>query len=241
MNFNKGCLIKLMIIFFLIVFIISSTILGFSFIISIINSSAYVTPRSFSPFGGYDPGGPGFVDPSSCPLVGGVITLGSYDPTHENDRAGGHGSSYYWNEVYGGNCYHIPQESGCLYNGDSNRCSGSPVCPNYGFAADVFGGPAGTGVYLPLINGQSALWNCRYAWTTSAGSTIICESTDGNPNVRLTMTHLNTAASYPQNAPSGTRISSLFDQGNNTHMHFEAQVPVGTWVRPERYFCGGGP
>jgi hypothetical protein len=244
-NFGKGLesLILREAMFFVVLFLIAIVIIGvvviaLQFVIVIINKNAYLTPNMKN-VSYYDNGGPGFSNPTSCPLQGGQVSLGSYDPSNENNRSGGHGSSYYWTQVYTGNCYHIPQRATeCAQDPDGNRCSGGSTCPYYGFAADIFGGGPGTPVYLPLVDGESVNWTCKYLWTTSAGSTVDCTTTSGAHPVSLTMTHVNIPSSYPTDAPSGTRVTSLYDQGGNTHMHLEAQVD-GSWVPPEKYFCGG--
>ncbi len=205
--------------------------------VKIINNSAYVTPQ-FKGLNFFDPGG-GFADPSSCPINGGHVLLGSYNPNHENDSAGGHGSTYYWKVVYSGGCYTIPQESSCINDPDGNRCSGSDACPYYGFAADIVGGAAGAPVILPLVNGVSMKWNCRhqsFGGLWQPGTSVDCDTTDGSVHLTLTHTVLNSNSSG-SNMPSGTIVATLVDQGGNTHLHMEARVG-GSWVRPENYFCG---
>ncbi len=226
-----------------------ATAIFFGFILMaviVINSSGFVTPVSrfgfgFGGGGVFDPGG-GFADPSSCPIPGGVISLGSYNPTQEHNRSGGHGSSYYWEDVYGGSCYSIPQGSGCRTSTppDGNRCNqpgGGASCSEYGFAADVFS--SDTRVVLPQVNGVSVNWSCRYGFANgSVGNTIYCDTTSGTTSVHLVLTHVMVPSSYATDAISGTVVTALFDQGNNTHLHLEAQID-GVWVRPENYFCGG--
>jgi hypothetical protein len=220
--------LTILVFFIIAVFWIMVFGLSLQFILVIINKGAYVTPDMiYSVLGGG--GGAGFTNPSSCPLTGGVITLGSYDSGHEFDSLSGHGSQYYWNNVYCGTHYPIPQESGCT----------SPAsCRFYGAAMDVAGGGAGTPVYLPQVNGQSVNWSCHFVWTTSGGSTINCDTQGGSTSVTMVLTHVNKPSSFPTNAPSGTQITTLFDQGGNTHLHMEVQIN-GVWDKPEKYFCGG--
>jgi hypothetical protein len=208
-------------------------------ILFFISTGGYVTPQAPAAF--FDPGG-GFADPSGCPLSGGVVSLGSYDPTNEHNRSGGHGSDYYWTSVYGGNCYHIPQASGCFASNppDSSRCNQpgiTPTCSEYGYAADIFS--SDTRVILPLVDGQSRDWSCTYGFANgSVGDTVYCNTTSGSPSVHLVLTHVIASPGFSASGPSGTVITGLFDQGGNTHLHLEAQVD-GVWARPENYFCGG--
>jgi len=210
-------------------------------VIFIINASGFVTPRAASLMCSFDPGG-GFADPTSCPLIGGTMTCSSYYPSMENGPGCSHGTVYYFSpSVYSGNCYTIPQGTGCGHPipDNGNRCSSvGGACSEYGYAADFAGGPGGTPVYLPLVNGQPATdWSCHYVWHTSGGDRVDCD-TSAEGGVHLQLTHVQREANSDNSGmSSGTQVATLYVQAG-AHLHLEVQI-AGVWVRPENYFCGG--
>ncbi len=228
----KGVSVTTAVAFFLAAIILPAVV---AIIIFFINTGGYVTPQA--PVSFFDPGG-GFADPTSCPILGGYVTWGSYDPTNENSgSAGGHGSNSYWSGLAACS-YALPQSTGCMgpNSNPANICYGAGnQCTEYGYAADIHA-VSGTPVYLPLVDGQPANWSCHRAFQNpgGAGFTIYCDTSDGN--VHLVLTHVNDASPLT-NVPSGTQVSTI-DWDANPHLHMEAQVG-GVWVRPENYFCGG--
>lgn len=208
--------------------------------IFIINASGFVTPRASSLMGNFDPGG-GFADPTSCPVQGGTVTCVSYNPSYEGGPQCSHGTVYYFSPaVYSGNCYSIPQGTGCGHPipDNNSRCSGvGGPCSEYGFAADIGNAPGGTPVYLPLIDGQPANdWSCHYVWHTSGGDRVDCDTSAGG-GVHLQLTHVQREANSDNSGmASGTQVATIYVQPG-AHLHLEARI-ADVWVRPENYFCG---
>ena len=177
---------------------------------------------------------------SSCPILGGGISTGTYNGTNET----GHGSNSYWGGPAGSSCYAIPGFSGCRSPSDTvdpdknNFCRGKPqACSHYGYATDS-PAPGGTPVFLPSIFGETLNWtfkrrvtiyNTRWGWgyLFTAGK------------YELYLGHLN-QTTPPSTAPSGTVIGTLYPGLSNPHVHIELQIN-GQWVRPD-FLCGGpGP
>jgi hypothetical protein len=238
-----------------------------AFVLLVINSSAYIVPYtrdnitinitppagnpppgeigrplpnpypSFVPGGGGGPPGGGSCA-SGCPIIGGVITNGSYNP----DTESGHGSNGYWQWFTNACSFSLPQSVGCRApNNIFNICRlppySYPACSYYGYAIDVFAPIRSyeAPVFLPLLNGQFATWtSCGGFTNPSAGVTAYYCA----PGARLVLTHLN--SNYLTGSfASGTQVATLFNQGGNTHLHIEFQLN-SVWRRPEEFFCGGG-
>jgi hypothetical protein len=249
-----------------------------AFVLLIINSSAYVVPYTRdnitinitppagnpppgelgeplpNPYPSFVPGGGGGFPPgggscaSGCPIIGGIITNGSYNPDTEH----GHGSNRYWSFMNPSNPCHwdygaqplasLPQSAGC-YAPDQpsqNYCyldHTIPKCSYYGYAIDVFAPIRGyeAPVFLPLVDGRFATWtSCGGFTNPSAGVTAYYCA----PGARIILTHLN--SNYLRGSfASGTQIGTLFNQGGNTHLHIEFQLN-SVYRRPEEFFCGGG-
>ncbi|MEK7112396.1 MAG: hypothetical protein AAB875_03640 [Patescibacteria group bacterium] len=183
---------------------------------------------------------------SSCPVLGGVITTGSYNGTSEI----GHGSNPYWSGPAGTDCgYDIPAFSGCNSPTSSvdpdgnNVCKGiARACSYYGFAADVHRSGAGDVVQLPSIFGKSINWTFQRRVTiadTAWGWGYIFTGSDGGSSYSLYLGHLN-QTTPPQTAPSGSVVGTLYPNITPPHVHIELQIN-GQWVRPD-FLCGGpGP
>jgi hypothetical protein len=182
---------------------------------------------------------------SSCPILGGSITTGSYNGTREV----GHGSNSYWGGPAGNSCYDIPAFSGCRSPSSSvdpdgnNYCRGkASSCAYYGFAADVQRSGRGDIVQLPSIFGKSITWTFQRRVTindTAWGWGYVFTGSDGGSNYSLYLGHLN-QTTPPQTAPSGTVVGTLYPNLTPPHVHIELQIN-GQWVRPD-FLCGGpGP
>lgn len=182
---------------------------------------------------------------SSCPILGGSITTGSYNGTREV----GHGSNSYWGGPAGNSCYDIPAFSGCRSPSSSvdpdgnNYCRGkASSCPYYGFAADVRRSGRGDVVQLPSIFGKSITWTFQRRVTiaeTAWGWGYVFTGSDRGNNYSLYLGHLN-QTTPPQTAPSGTVVGTLYPNLTPPHVHIELQIN-GQWVRPD-FLCGGvGP
>jgi hypothetical protein len=183
---------------------------------------------------------------SSCPILGGAISTGSYN----GERETGHGSNLYWTGPAGTDCgYDIPAFSGCNSPTESadpdgnNVCRGrARSCPYYGFAADVRRSGAGDIVQLPSIFGQSITWTFQRRVSIAGGSWgygYVFTGNSSRGNYSLYLGHLN-QTTPPATAPSGTVIGSLYPGLTPPHVHIELQIN-GQWVRPD-FLCGGpGP
>ncbi len=182
---------------------------------------------------------------SSCPILGGSITTGSYNGTREL----GHGSNSYWGGPAGNSCYDIPAFSGCRSPSSSvdpdgnNYCRGkASSCAYYGFAADVQRSGRGDIVQLPSIFGKSITWTFQRRVTindTAWGWGYTFTGSEGGNNYSLYLGHLN-QTTPPQTAPSGTVVGTLYPDLTPPHVHIELQIN-GQWVRPD-FLCGGvGP
>lgn len=160
--------------------------------------------------------------PISCPLPGGKPD-NSMNYSYNSQTNTGHGSTQYWNMMGEPHYrYPLPQLTSCMSPGD---------CSYYGYAYDVF--PHGTTmVYAPTVLGKNIIWNLSGTFTNpDAGYSL--EYTSGQ--YTLVLTHVK-SPNAPKTASSGSRLTELFDQGTNTHLHIEFQVN-GQWVKPENYFC----
>lgn len=177
---------------------------------------------------------------SSCPILGGAISTGSYDGTAEI----GHGSNDYWGGPAGTDCFQIPAFSGCRSPSDAvdpennNYCDRTPQsCSHYGFAADV-PGHRGDPVFLPSIFGETLDWQFERGPITIKGSAWGYGYVFKSGKYRLYLGHLN-QTTPPSSAPSGTVIGTLYPL-THPHVHIELQID-GQWVRPD-FLCGGdGP
>lgn len=207
-------------------------------IVFIINTGAYVVP----PSPGFSAEGPidfsTTIGDATCPLPGGHT--GVNDSYHAGDESKGHGSTHYWNSVIGEFCsFSIPQGSGCDGPSNSgNLCSSQAnTCPFYGFASDLFSSQSRE-VFAPSINGESLTWN-RTGGFSNGGATGAGWShiyTDSTGRYVIVLTHTIQQANQSKDIPSGTKLTELFDQGGNTHLHLEFQAE-GVWQRPEDWFC----
>lgn len=177
---------------------------------------------------------------SSCPILGGGISTGTYNGTNET----GHGSNSYWGGPAGRSCYAIPAFSGCHSPSDAvdpdknNFCRGkAQACSHYGYAADS-PAPGGTPVFLPSIFGETLNWTFKRRVTinnTNWGWGYLFRA----GKYELYLGHLN-QTTPPPTAPSGTVIGTLYPGLSNPHVHIELQIN-GQWVRPD-FLCGGpGP
>ncbi len=177
---------------------------------------------------------------SSCPILGGGISTGTYNGTNET----GHGSNSYWGGPAGSSCYSIPAFSGCRSPSDAvdpdknNFCRGkAQACSHYGYAADS-PAPGGTPVFLPSIFGETLNWTFKRRVTinnTNWGWGYLFTA----GKYQLYLGHLN-QTTPPSTAPSGTVIGTLYPGLSNPHVHIELQIN-GQWVRPD-FLCGGiGP
>lgn len=177
---------------------------------------------------------------SSCPIMGGSISTGSY----VGDREIGHGSNSYWGSSANCTNYAIPAFSGChsptssVDTDGNNFCQGlSQSCPYYGFATDV-GGSGGTPVFMPSIFGESINWKFVRKVTinnTAWGWGYLFEGS----GYELYLGHLNNT-SPPSVLPSGTTVGTLFPGLSSPHVHIELQIN-GQYVKPD-FLCGGpGP
>ncbi|MCK4588507.1 hypothetical protein KAT60_01695 [Candidatus Woesebacteria bacterium] len=178
---------------------------------------------------------------SSCPILGGSISTGTYNGTSEI----GHGSNSYWSGPAGTDCgYAIPAFSGCMgptetVDPDKNNVcrNQSPLCRYYGYAADT-GGSGGTPVFLPSIFGESLNWKFVRRVTiakTAWGWGYLFKA----GKYELFLGHLN-KTTPPSVSPSGTVIGTLYPGLTPPHVHIELQIN-GQWVRPD-FLCGGsGP
>lgn len=204
----------------------------------IINTGAYVVP----PSPGFSSAGPidfsSTIGDATCPLPGGHA--GVNDSYHAGDESKGHGSTHYWNDIMGEFCsFAIPQGSGCEGPSNSgNLCSNQAnTCPYYGFASDIFSSQSRE-VFAPTINGESLTWK-RTGGFSNGGATGAGWShiyTDSTGRYVIVLTHTIQQANQDQNIPSGTKLTELFDQAGNTHLHLEFQAE-GVWQRPEDWFC----
>ncbi len=162
--------------------------------------------------------------PISCPVPN-AKPVNSINYSYNSPNNTGHGSTTYWTAMGGiAYRYNLPQMSSCKYPSD---------CPYYGFAYDVF--PNGTtAVYLPEVLGKSVEWTLDHTFSNgSAGYSLIY--IDSSKTYTLVLTHV-ASESAPSSGLSGTKVSTLFNQGSNTHLHIEFQIS-GRWVKPEDYFC----
>jgi hypothetical protein len=183
---------------------------------------------------------------SSCPILGGAISTGSYD----GEREIGHGSNLYWTGPAGTDCgYDIPAFSGCNSPTESadpdgnNVCRGrARSCPYYGFAADVRRSGAGDIVQLPSIFGQSITWTFQRRVSIAGGSWgygYVFTGSSSRGSYSLYLGHLN-MTTPPATATSGSVIGTLYPGLTPPHVHIELQIN-GQWVRPD-FLCGGpGP
>lgn len=183
---------------------------------------------------------------SSCPILGGAITTGSYNGTREV----GHGSNSYWSGPAGEDCgYDIPAFSGCYSPTTATDPDGNNVCKGrarscsyYGFATDVRRSGRGDIVQLPSIFGKSINWTFQRRVTiakTAWGWGYSFTGSDGGNNYSLYLGHLN-QTTPPPTAPSGTVVGTLYPGLTPPHVHIELQIN-GQWVRPD-FLCGGvGP
>ncbi len=217
----------------------------------IITNSAYVVPPSATDVPGFIPGQGGFEDNASCPVTGGAVHAGSYNPNTQT----GHGGNVYWSPatgVGGTSCrYSLPQQTGCRAPtvGSDNVCykqSNLSRCDFYGFSADIFPPTAGSlaPVYLPLINGQEVSWSYNGTFFPNGGGLngYSYGFTDTTGKYSILFTHVQTISNPAllTNVKSGTQAAKLYNQNNNTHLHLEFQVD-GVYQRPENYFCGTTP
>lgn len=177
---------------------------------------------------------------SSCPILGGAISTGSYDGTAET----GHGSNSYWGGPAGTDCFQIPAFSGCRSPSDAvdpdnnNFCDRTPQsCSHYGLAADVVGHRSDP-VFLPSIFGETLDWQFERGPITIKKSVWGYGYIFKSGKYRIYLGHLN-QTTPPSSAPSGTVIGTLYPL-TYPHVHVELQID-GQWVRPD-FLCGGtGP
>jgi len=162
--------------------------------------------------------------PISCPLLNGA-PANSMNYSYNSQTNTGHGSTQYW-DIMGEPHYRypLPQLTGCFLPTD---------CPYYGYALDVF--PQGIMVVsAPTVLGRSLTWNLAGTFT-NPGAGYSLEYTDTTGTYTIILTHVANP-NAPGTVSSGTEVSTLFSQGENTHLHIEFQSN-GRWVKPEDYFC----
>lgn len=162
--------------------------------------------------------------PISCPVPA-AIPLNQNNFSYNSVTDMGHGSTSYW-RMMGGTPYRyaLPQWTGCNAPAD---------CSYYGYAYDVF--PSGINtVYAPTILGKEVSWSLSgTGFNGAAGFTLIYK--DSASLYSLVLTHVSSTIA-PKTVSSGQKITTLFNQGSNTHLHIEFQMN-GRWVKPENYFC----
>lgn len=225
-----------------IIIIIISIPIGVALILFIINSSALVVPSN--PFSTNNQPPQDAPRNISCPIINGVYKQKSYESSHENDIAGGHGSNYYWNNIVNQNCtYPLPQTLiGCQapVSSTGNKCQQThPTsrCPFYGYAADLFPAPGDSPwVYAPSVDGNPTTWNPTTSFSnSSAGYSYLYQDQSGK--YVITFTHMDqTTVDFTKSLDSGKPIGKLYNQGGNTHLHLEMQAS-GLYVKPENYLC----
>ncbi len=223
-----------------IIIIIISIPIGIALILFIINSSALVVPPN--PFSTNNQPPQDAPRNISCPILNGVYKQKSYDSSHENDIAGGHGSNYYWNNVAHQDCtYPLPQTLiGCQApnSNTGNKCQQthpSSKCPFYGYAADLFPGD-NAWVYAPSVDGNPTTWNPTTSFP-NPGSGFSYLYRDQTGKHVITFTHMDqTTVDFTKSLDSGKPVGKLYNQGGNTHLHLEMQVS-GLFVKPENYLC----
>ncbi len=161
--------------------------------------------------------------PISCPVPA-AVPLNQNNFSYNPATNTGHGSTSYWNMMGGiPYRYSLPQQTGC----------DSPACSYYGYAFDVF--PSGINtVYAPTVLGKEVVWNYDGSFNNNGvGFSVIYKDTTGSYSIVLT--HVASKI-VPKTVTSGQKITTLFNQGSNTHLHIEFQMN-GRWVKPEDYFC----
>lgn len=167
--------------------------------------------------------------PITCPLINGRVASPLLNYSYNGPANTGHGSKRYWQAMrQGPSAYPLPQ---------STNCFSPSACSYYGYAYDVFPSSS-TEVFAPTVLGKSISWSCSYAFPNGGGKqgyTFHCMSSDGNEMLVLTHMSKNIKGG---NINSGEKIGSLYNQGDNTHLHIEFQLN-GRYVKPETYFCGG--
>ena len=230
-------------------------------ILHIINTSSYLVPPSYlayNPIGGAGAGG--FENRSGCPILDGYILVTSYNPNGQT----GHGSNSYWGTADRCDNYSLPQGTGCKAPTDPGNptsfCylnTALTKCDIYGYANDIFSrsGSTSVDVFFPLINGQEAFWTYvrgsyfdnppSGALQGTNGHSYAFSTTLNGQSYYLLFTHINyinlTYSPYPNpesivNVKSGLKFATLYNQGNNTHLHLEVRID-GEYVKPEEYFC----
>ncbi len=162
--------------------------------------------------------------PISCPLPSGK-PINSNNYSYNSQSNTGHGSTSYWNAMGEPHYrYPLPQLTSCFHPSD---------CLYYGYALDVF--PNGsTTVYAPTVSGKSLVWSLAGTFT-NPGAGYSLTYTDTTGVYTMVLTHIFSPFA-PTTVNSGAKITTLFNQGSNTHLHMEFQVN-GRWVKPENYFC----
>jgi hypothetical protein len=183
---------------------------------------------------------------SSCPIIGGAVSTGSYNGQSEV----GHGSNPYWSGPAGTDCgYDIPAFSGCSGPTSSADPDNNNVCRNqgglcsyYGYAADVRRSGVGDVVQLPAVFGRTINWTFQRRVSIARGSWgygYVFTGNDGRSNYSLYLGHIN-QVNPPSTLPSGTVLGTLYPNLTPPHVHIELQIN-GQWVRPD-FLCGGqGP
>lgn len=163
-----------------IVVIAISIPIGITLILFIITNSAMVVPYGSDVYAAGNPAFSSVV--GTCPLENGVISCGSYgtytDACHE-----GHGGNHYWTGQSSACLYSIPIGTSCKYNNNhpESKCFNvSSTCSTYGFATDVVS-PAGSPVYLPILNGKELDWEFVAQYNMVSGQT----DTSGGGNKNL--------------------------------------------------------
>ena len=162
--------------------------------------------------------------PISCPVPA-ATALNQNNYSYNVKTNTGHGSTSYW-AMMGGTPYRyaLPQWTGCKTPAD---------CSYYGYSYDVF--PTGINtVYAPTVLGKETTWSLSGTGINgSAVFTVIYKDSTGSYS--LVLTHVASTIA-PKTVTSGQKITTLFNQGSNTHLHLEFQMN-GRWVKPEDYFC----
>lgn len=199
----------------------------------------------------------------TCPIQSPHFALKSFRTVGVNT---GHGSKYYWTQIFNVSCppttpkiFSIPflgtsgagsftcdKTSGFNCSPvDSNPdvyCPGSPTStPSYGFAADVAGDTA-VNVPTKVCATDVNSWTITGAVLTGTGCGVVIRSDNG---VRMFLLHVATCPGggcscevYKTNKvlQAGAGLTSLYDQGGNTHLHIEI-MQGSSYRKPEDCVC----